>query len=413
MPRMTLLMKWIWIPTHRTDLRIFSLVILLIAGLGFAWRAAGAQSEFNFSGIDVVYTFGEQVTFQAKYQPVAQVEKVFLFFQPAGEDTRLVEMKPDSQGEVVYSYDLKTHYLRPFSRTEFWFQAVLADGEKIESPKQAFDYIDNRETWQAMDNGSIQVNWLKGDLFYGQDALNSAVAGAKAASSIFPGQNLDGIRIYLYDTAASLQEALNNEASWAVGQASPDLGIIVVSIMPGIDQQLEMDRQIPHEIMHVLLYQLVKDNYKNVPMWLSEGLSSITETYANPDYQRVLTKSASANSLLPLNSLCDSFPQDASNAFLAYAQSDSFVHFLQDKFGNSGLLTLLRAYQNGYSCENGIVAATGSSLSQLDYRWRQESLGVDTGLLAVQNLLPYMLVVGILLLVPLIAAGIVIRRRKA
>ena len=324
-----------------------------------------------------------------------------------------MQMELNPQGEVIYSYDLTTHFLRPFSRTEFWFQAELVDGEKVESPRQAFDYIDNRETWQSLDNGSIQVNWIKGDLFYGQDALNSAAAGAKTALSIFPGQDLSGLRIYLYDSASAMQEALNNSpASWAVGQASPDLNIIVVSIMPGIDQQLEMDRQIPHEIMHVLLYQLVHDNYNNVPMWLSEGLSSIAETYANPDYERALSRAVSENSLLPLNVLCGNFPQDASNAFLAYAQSDSFVHFLQNKFGNNGLLNLVQAYQNGYSCEEGVVAATGSALSQLDYRWRQESLGIDTGFLAVQNMLPYLMVAGILVLVPLIVAWAVIRRKK-
>jgi hypothetical protein len=403
-----------WIYSHKIYLRIIGILALLVA-LGTVSRVVGAEAGVQFSDLDVIYTYGEQVTFQAKYFPVDLVKKVFLFFQPAGEDTRLVEMDLKSQGEVVYSYDLKAHYLRPFSRTEFWFQAELADGEKVESEKQAFDYIDNRQTWQSMDNGTIQVNWLKGDLFYGQDALNAAAAGARKVSSIFPGQNLAGLRIYLYGSASAMQEALNNNAaSWAVGQTSPDLGIIIVSIMPGVDQQLEMDRQIPHEIMHYLLYQLVKDNYANIPMWLNEGLASISETYANPDYQQVLSKAVKDNSLLPLNSLCGSFPQDASNAFLAYAQSDSFVHFLQDKFGNNGLLALVQAYQNGYSCEDGIVTATGSSLSQLDYRWRQESLGVDTGLLAMQNMLPFILVAGILVLVPLFVAGIsVFNRGKA
>ncbi len=404
-----------WIPKSRINLhnlRIFGILAILLASLGGLGHAVQAETGFQFDNLDVIYTFGQQVSFRAQYKPVDLAKKVYLFFQPAGEDTRLIEIPLNSQGDVDYSYDLTTHYLRPFSRTEFWFQAELADGEKVESPKQAFDYIDNRQTWQSLDNGSIQVNWLNGDLFFGQDALNSAASGAKKASSIFPGQDLSGLRIYLYDSAAAMQAALNNgQPSWVVGQTSPDLGIIIVSIAPGVDQQLEMDRQIPHEIMHYLLYILVKDGYQNVPMWLNEGLASITETYANPDYQRALTKAVADDGLLPLNSLCASFPQDASNAFLAYAQSDSFVHFLQDKFSNNGLLNLVQAYQNGYSCEEGIVTATGSSLSQLDYRWRQESLGVDTGSLAVQNMLPFLLIAGILVLVPLSVAGIVVLNR--
>ncbi len=210
-------------------------MVILLASLGAVGYAVQAQSGFQFDNMDVIYTYGEQVTFQAQYKPANLAKKVFLFFQPAGEDTRLVQIDINPQGDVVYSYDLTTHYLRPFSRTDFWFQAELADGEKVDSPKQAFDYIDNRQTWQSMDNGSIQVNWLNGDLFYGQDALNSAAAGARKALSIFPGQNLSGLRIYLYDSAAAMQAALNNgQPSWAVGQTSPDLGIIIVSIAPGV-----------------------------------------------------------------------------------------------------------------------------------------------------------------------------------
>jgi hypothetical protein len=385
----------------------------VLTSLGAVNKNTRAETAFKFDHLDVLYTYGEQITFQTKYEPAEVVKSLYLFFQPSGEDVRLIEMELNPQGEVTYSYDLTTHYLRPFSRTEFWFQAELVDGKKEESKKQVFDYIDNRESWQSLDNGSIQVNWLKGDLYYGQDALNSAAAGARAALSIFPGQDLSGLKIYLYDSAAAMQEALNHgPASWAVGQASPDLRIIVVSIMPGIDQQLEMDRQIPHEIMHILLYQLVGQSYSKVPMWLNEGLSSISETFPNSDYSRVISKAVNDNGLIPLNTLCSNFPQDASNAFLAYAQSDSFVHFLQDKFGNNGLLKLVMAYQGGYSCEEGVVSATGTSLNQLDYRWRQESLGVDTGLLAMQNMLPFLLVAVVLILVPLFAAWVVKRRGR-
>ena len=397
-----------WILNLRTKLRIIGILVLVLSSLGAVSRNTQAETAFKFNNLDVIYTYGEQITFQAKYEPAEVVKSLFLFFQPSGEDVRLIEMDLNSRGEVTYSYDLTTHYLRPFSQTEFWFQAELIDGQKEESKRHVFDYIDNRETWQSLDNGSIQVNWLEGDLYYGQDALNAAAAGVKTAAKIFPGQDISGLKIYLYDSAAAMQEALNHgPASWAVGQASPDLRIIVVSIMPGIDQQLEMERQIPHEIMHVLLYQLVGESYNKVPMWLNEGLSSINETYPNSDYSRSISKAVKDNSLLPLNTLCGNFPQDASNAFLAYAQSDSFVHFLQNKFGNNGLLKLVKAYQGGYSCEEGVVAATGSSLNQLDYRWRQESLGVDTGLLAVQNMLPFLLVAVVLVLVPLLVAWMV------
>lgn len=394
-------MNWGRLPSNK--LRIALVVMLVGIWLARSLGEAHAEAVVQFGEMDVVYTYGEQATFHVTLEPKNQVSKVYLSLQPAGEDIRTSQVEFNASDEITYVYDFKDHYLRPFSRTHYWFQALLTNGQIVESPKQVFDYVDNRSSWQSLDNGAIQVNWLTGDLFYGQDALNAASAGAKAVLTIFPDQNLNGTRIFLYESSAAMREGLNDTPSaWAAGQASPDLGIIVVSIMPGIDQQLEMDRQIPHEMMHVALYQIVKDQIRNVPMWLSEGLSSMTETYPNPDYQRALNKAVhSQGSLLPVASLCSAFPQDASNAFLAYAESDSFVRFLRAKYGNSGLMALLQSYKNGISCEEGVDAALGSSLNQLEYRWQQESLGVDSAALALQNMLPFLLIVGLLMLAPL------------
>jgi hypothetical protein len=145
---------------------------------------------------------------------------------------------------------------------------------------------------------------------------------------------------------------------------------------------------------------MVSDSYGKVPVWLNEGLASLVETFANPDYQRALKKAVKENNLMPISGLCIAFPQDASGAFLGYAQSASFVRFFQAKYGNKSLFDLVSAYKNGFSCEDGVQAVSGSSLEQLDYRWRQETLGVDVGLLAVKNLAPYLLVLVVLLVIP-------------
>ncbi len=299
------------------------------------------------------------------------------------------------------------HPLRPFALTNYWFRAVAASGEKFESSKSSFTYQDNREPWQTLNDGPVEVNWLQGDLFFGQNALNVARTGLRSAYNLLPGDDFSPIKIFIYDSAAKLQETLNFSATpWIVGNANPDLGVILVSIGPGPEQQLEMERQIPHEIMHLVLYQSVKDNYSQVPTWLNEGLASIVETYPNFDYQRALKKAVKDNTLLPISSLCVSFPQDASGAFLSYAESASFVRFLQNKYGSKGLAGLVEKYKNGLSCEEGVQATTGSSMEQVAYRWRQESLGVDASVLAAQNLSPYLLIISILLIIPLVTIGI-------
>ncbi len=399
---------------QKISLRVLSLLIVVMTSLAGRALIVQAQTLPGFSKIDMVYTFSDQAVFHASLQPAALVKSAYLFIQPAGERARSEKVILNEQGEISFIYDLKTHPLRPFAHTEYWFMAVSTNEDNISSLKNTFDYIDNRQTWQNLDNGEIQVNWLSGDLSFGQSALDTAVSGAKAAFSLLPGQNLKGLRVFIYDSAAHLQDSLTYEAaSWTVGKASPDLGVVLVSIPPGIDQLVEMERQIPHEIMHILMYTIVKEKYSAVPIWMNEGLASLAETRPNPDYQRALKNAVKDNSLAPISTLCASFPQDASDAFLAYAQSASFVQFLQSKFGNNGLLELVNAYKDSYSCEEGVQASTGNSLSQLDYRWRQETLGVDTGSLAVQNLSPYLIVVAVLLVIPFLVVGISARKPRA
>jgi hypothetical protein len=396
-----------------TNVRIFAALLWAFALLGINGSLVSAQTQITLGQISVDFTYGEQAVFQGQVQPVADIRQVWLLIQPAGEGTRAQQVDFDAQGKFSFSYDLNAHPLRPFAVTDYWLAVVTNKEETFNSPKSNFVYIDNRQSWQTLDDHHFQVNWLVGDLSFGQAALNSAESGAAAVEKLMPGQNLDGLKIFIYDSTSRMQAVLNaNPSDWAVGEASPDLGVVLVSIPAGPDQQSEMERQIPHEITHVAMYKMVAQNYKKVPVWLGEGLASLAETYPNPDYQRTLNKAAKANTLVPMAAFCSVFPQEAAGAFQAYAQSASFVQFLQNKFGSTGLLDLVNTYKNGYSCEDGVQVSTGNSLNELDYRWRQETLKVDTGSLAVQNLSPYLIIAAILLVVPFLAAGFLRRRAK-
>ena len=96
------------------------------------------------------------------------------------------------------------------------------------------------------------------------------------------------VRIYVYNTANDLKGALPGTQSWIAGQSAPDLGVILLSIPIGPEDQLELERQLPHELMHVLLYRLLGEKTANLPAWLVEGLASISEIYPNPEYAAAL-----------------------------------------------------------------------------------------------------------------------------
>ncbi|NJN80225.1 MAG: hypothetical protein HC797_07020, partial [Anaerolineales bacterium] len=118
------------------------------------------------------------------------------------------------------------------------------------------------------------------------------------------------------------------------------------------------------------------------------------------------------DSLIPFEDLCASFPVDAGSAFLAYAQAQSFVTYIRDSFGTSGLARLTDAYSEGFNCELGATQALGIPLSQLDVRWRETVLGQNVGGVAIRNLLPFLLLMLLVLVVPIWSAIDLIRQRR-
>jgi hypothetical protein len=216
----------------------------------------------------------------------------------------------------------------------------------------------------------------------------------------------------VYASGLEMQSTLRlGGLRWIAGHADPDLGVAVVSLPSGPDQRSEIERQIPHEVMHLLLYQSVGQAYYTLPTWLKEGLASANEMRPNSDYYVILSNAVEGNVLIPLASLCQSFPQD-NTVYLAYAQSDSFIRYLYQQFGQTGLQNLVDSYASGAGCENAPLPVFDMSLSELEQEWRRAALNDNVLGLALEALLPWSFLLLGIILVPLgmLLAG---RRRSA
>ena len=76
------------------------------------------------------------------------------------------------------------------------------------------------------------------------------------------------------------------------------------------ERQLLAEQRIPHELMHIFLFNSTPLGYKNIPVWLTEGLASLAELYSNPDYPIVLEEAVKDEGLLPMSTLCGGFPRN-------------------------------------------------------------------------------------------------------
>ncbi len=387
------------------------ILIVLSCLVGTAFQPL-PKSSVSFNGNAYQYEFGKQILFQLTIQATSAIQTVDLFIRPASESTRVIAISPSISGKIKEVYDLTLHSLRPFSQVDYWYRVTLVDGNDISSSITSFFYEDNRFDWKRLDENGFEAAWQEGDSNFGQAILNVSQTGWNNVLMYLPADLPQPLRVYVYSSATDLQSALQlTNTPWVAGHASPDLGVVLVSIPTGPDQRAELERQIPHELMHIVEYQKAGKSYTRLPVWLVEGLASISELYPNQDYERVMQSAISQDRLVSLVNLCSEFPRDLSGAFLAYAESASFVRFLSQNFGSSGLSSLITQYKDGYGCEEGVRSAFSETLGQLETRWKQEYLGLNMSAVVWKNLLPYLLLV-LVILVPVAVTLIPFRRRK-
>lgn len=389
--------------THRRRLVFVVAILLMVVSIFFDAQQVYGQDGIAVEDAAAAVNFGKSITFTAKIQSPIPIQQASLLFRGVNEETTRVEtLLPAADGSVSFTYDASQNLFPPFSRIEFWFQATLAGGQTYTSESITFPYNDDRFPWREAALANVTVHWYAGGDAFGAAAMDAAGSGMLAMNEFIPVSLSAPLDVYIYSNVNDLQSALLSDGQgWAGGHADPMAGVILTAIAPGENQSIELETKIPHELAHVILYRALGEKYDLQPAWLLEGIASMMELYPNPEYVRALDAAGGNDSLIPFEELCASFPADAGRAFLAYAQSRSFVTYIRDTHGVSGLTRLMETYGDGVACEPGATKALGASLSQLDAGWRESVLGQNAAGVAFRNLLPFIVLMLVVLLVPI------------
>jgi len=390
---------------------LFTLVVMAALTLVKADEAQ-AQSGIALENVEASVRFGEQITFTATIKSAIPIQSVSILISDQSQNiTHMEALTMQADGHTEFHFDTRQAVLRPFSQVSWNYQFTFPDGSTTQSESFSVRYADNRFNWQTLESGALQVNWYQRESSFGQAALDAAQAGLDSISRWVTLDLTQPVEIFIYASEADVRGTLvPGGEGWVAGHADPALGVVMVVIEPGAEQGITLERRVPHELMHVMLYRRLGAGYNRIPTWLREGMATLAEIYPNADYDRVLADAAAGNDLIPLKDLCNAFPADAGQAFLAYAESRSFTTHLHETYGSTGLATLAAAYADGVDCELGTERAFGASLSNLESKWRSSLLGQNVFLSTLQNISPYLALLCLVLIIPLI--GIVSTLRK-
>lgn len=390
-----------------------ALALLLVTGF-VPLNAHHVQGQEGIAVEDPGATvkFGETITFHAKIKAASPIQQLTLLFQGANQMLYREPVQAAEDGSVNFVYSSSLNIFPPFSEILFWFEATLSDGQTYTSEKFSARYDDNRFPWSQVTRVNVTVHWYAGDNAVAAKAHEMAAAGMLEMGKFVTVSLTDPIHIYIYSNASDLQDTLMlGGKGWVGGHAIPETGVALVAISPEADIS-EFQTKIPHEVAHLLLYRALGSKYNIQPTWLIEGIASKVEQYPDPEYKRALDVASEKDTLIPFTKLCKGFPPDSGGAYLAYAQSKSFVNYIYANYGASGLAQLLSTYSDGLDCELGATRALGVSLSQLDVRWRENVLGQNIIGVAARNLSPFMLIMALVLIVPLWGMIDLLRQRR-
>lgn len=371
------------------------------------------QSGVELENVRASVMFGEGITFLATIKASIQIQNVsIVIFDEAQGLTHVQPLEIWADGTTEYFFDTRQNILRPFTNVRWSYQFTLADGSTFQSETFFIRYDDDRFTWQTLEVGAIRLHWYNGDVSFGQAALNAAQSGLQSISALLPLDLARPVDIFIYANMSDLRGTYYSESAWVAGHANSAAGVVMVVIEPGTNQSIFMEQRIPHELMHVMLYRSIGPGYDNLPAWLREGTATLAEVSPNPDYDRMLAAAGANNMLILIKDLCTSFPPNADTAFLAYAESRSFIRYLQSTYGSAKLLSLVSVYADGVDCERGTENVYGVSLSKLEMDWRASALEQNAILPALRNLSPYLVLLCLILFIPFI--GIIsVTRKKA
>jgi hypothetical protein len=334
-------------------------------------------------GIDVTenrveHSFAQRVTFTLTATSDAEITEVYLFFHAIHEEetekAQVAIEKSAREISVSHVHDLRRYPLPPFADIVYWWQIEDVTGSQLKTAARQFKYTDNRFAWEHLSDAGITIHWIEneGDPVFSQTALDTAQASLREINAELRAPMPDPFDIFIYNSERNLQAAMVlTGRDWVGGQARPELGAVVIAVPSDQGYTSRMKRYLPHEITHLLVYQLVTpDGYRYVPEWLDEGLATANERLPTPEYALALEEARTRGQLLPMEELCVPFSPDPRTAVLSYAQSASLVEFVRQRYGADGIRRLLSAYAGGASCTSGVEEALAASFSKLENGWR-------------------------------------------
>jgi hypothetical protein len=183
------------------------------------------------------------------------------------------------------------------------------------------------------------------------------------------------VRIILFPDQTGYAR-FTGQSQWSKGYASRNSLFFRDRVIVTYSGQGEMASAIlPHEIAHLVLWDLLGDRADRVPVWFEEGVAQLEEQGSRQAVQSAVVPMVAAGRQIPFevfNGLTPSELKDDAQVAVFYAQSLSVVVFLIEKYGQDAFYRLSKELGAGMGLEAALVKVyrgVFGSMRDLETRW--------------------------------------------
>lgn len=357
------------------------LSLLLVPSMG-AFAQSGDLASVEQ---DVSYTYGESLTFSLSAAAPTEIDAARLTVLVDGFGDAYVEdleIEPTADIHLTHEVAIDALNLPPAATILFNWELTDAGGQAYRTTVVQAMYADNAIPWDWTETSGdgVTIYTAPGQADVAEIAHQlavSAVASARRQIGVAAPQN---VSIFVYPELTQMAQALRLHGAfvqdWVAAYAIPAHQIALIAAPAGSDQLYNLERDIPHEVTHLVVGYAAGEHADAVPGWLNEGLALMSAPTPNTTLQDRLAQGVSDRGLLSLETLCApsyaSLPPD--QATLAYAQSESLVRYIANRYGPSALRGLIQATAAGFSCQDAIQRVFSISLAELERQWHNDLL---------------------------------------
>ena len=367
------------IPSFSRSLWVL-LVVTLLCAMPAARAALAQEGSLTDYATAVDVQYGDRLEFRVNASAGATLVGARLTAQVAGTDrvfSEVATVDPGTTISVTHELSVAALQIPPAGQITYFWDFQDQNGVTYQTPPATMWYQDTSVPWEweeytqaditVLTNGRSQsVSAATLDI-----ATQSLTAAERALGAPYDGQ----MRIYVYPDLTALSDALRAHGlqiqDWVAAYAIPSQQVAFIAATEGPTLADTLQRDVPHEVSHLVLARVAGDAAPNVPGWFNEGMALNAGGDSDRTLLTVMADATTSHRLLPLEDLCA--PQFSSltsqSAQLAYAQSASLFRYVSDHYGTGRIRAMLEAFKGGASCGAAIEESLGIPMAKLESQW--------------------------------------------